>query len=409
MKKIIMIAMYFPPAAGVGTFRITKFVKYLSGYGWSPTVITLNEAEYTRNQIKIDRSLIGDIPLGTKIIRTGISKPIIFRKTLSGVMDINWLPMLIYTLLKEIKQEKTALVYATSGPGFPLVAAAIAKIIWKIPYVVDFRDPWKSEKITKEKTGIKSQIYRKLINLLEPIVIKNASKIICVSEGMNQNFREAYPKIPSSDFVVISNGYDPCDYDNVDAYKFPFFTVVYAGKFLSMPYFRNPKFFFEALKMLNERGLRIKFRHVGDIDAEVVQIAKDCLVYHLCEFTGNLTYTETIKNMKGADLLLLIGTGDNIEQTGKIFDYLGCKKPVLALANNSSGIADVVREINHVRLIENGNAQLIAHEIEDTFHFPESIVVNDSQLTKYHRSTLTRQLVDLLDNVIADKDAAANS
>ena len=37
MKNILMIATYFPPMAGIGTVRITKFVKYLPIYGWNPT------------------------------------------------------------------------------------------------------------------------------------------------------------------------------------------------------------------------------------------------------------------------------------------------------------------------------------------------------------------------------------
>ena len=33
-KKVLMIAQRFPPAGGVGTFRVTKFVKYLKEFGW---------------------------------------------------------------------------------------------------------------------------------------------------------------------------------------------------------------------------------------------------------------------------------------------------------------------------------------------------------------------------------------
>lgn len=409
MKKIIMIAMYFPPAEGVATFRITKFVKYLGGVGWSPIVITLNEDAYSNNLISMDNSLMSDIPSDSKIVRTNVSKPIIFRKILSNVTDINWLPKLIYSLVVEIKNERPEVIYATIGPGFPSVAALIVKLIYGIPYVIDFRDLWKGEKIANPRKNITGRIYRGLINVIEPMVVNNASKIICVSDGMENVLKKAYPKRAIEDFVVIPNGYDPCDYEKVKSKKFTHFTIIYAGKFLSEPYFRNPKYFFEALRLVNESNIPVKFRHIGKINEEVVQLAKNCFAYEFCEFVGTLSYTNTIENMKGADLLLLIGSGDNIEQTGKIFDYLGCKKPVLALANNLGGIADVVRELDHVKLIENGNAQLIAHAIKDIYHSSESILVNDSQLKKYHRSSLTRQLGDLLDTVIASKDARATS
>jgi glycosyltransferase involved in cell wall biosynthesis len=280
------------------------------------------------------------------------------------------------------------------------MAATLAKVFYGIPYVVDFRDPWKSERSATKNTGIVTMIYRGLISIFEPIVIKHASKIICVSEGMCSNFRMAYPNRMPSDFIMIPNGYDPSDYDNVQAHKFSSATIVYAGKFLSAPYFRNPKYFFEALKMLNERNIKIKFRHIGEVNPEVIQIAKECSVYEYCEFVGYLSYDETIKNMKGADLLLLIGTGDKIEQTGKIFDYLGCKRPILALANSFGGIYDVVSDLEHVTLIDNKNSNEIAEAIENIFSSPIKNPINEAKLIKYQRSELTMKLANIMDKVI---------
>ena len=45
-KKILVVATYFPPAGGVGSFRVTKFVKYLNLLGWKVSVLTVHERFY---------------------------------------------------------------------------------------------------------------------------------------------------------------------------------------------------------------------------------------------------------------------------------------------------------------------------------------------------------------------------
>ncbi len=46
MKKVLMIAYYFPPLGGAGVQRTIRFIKYLSKFGWVPTVITVKNNKY---------------------------------------------------------------------------------------------------------------------------------------------------------------------------------------------------------------------------------------------------------------------------------------------------------------------------------------------------------------------------
>ena len=43
MKKVLLIAYYFPPLGGDGVQRSVKFVKYLIQKGWSVSVLTVKE------------------------------------------------------------------------------------------------------------------------------------------------------------------------------------------------------------------------------------------------------------------------------------------------------------------------------------------------------------------------------
>ena len=105
--------------------------------------------------------------------------------------------------------------------------------------------------------------------------------------------------------------------------------------------------------------------------------------------------------MKGAGILLLIGNGQETEQTGKIFDYLGCKRPILALASKKSGIADVVKDIEEIALVENGDVSNIVSALEHMYHNRSIEPVERDNISKYLRKHLTKDLTAVFDEVIA--------
>ena len=71
LKRVLIIAYYWPPAGGPGVQRWLKFSKYLPEFGWSPTVLVPDGAAYPI----LDPSLEQDIPDGLKVIRVPIWEP----------------------------------------------------------------------------------------------------------------------------------------------------------------------------------------------------------------------------------------------------------------------------------------------------------------------------------------------
>src|SRR4030042_1680779 len=71
VKKILMIAYYYPPVSGGGVQRTSKFAKYLPRFGFTPVVVTV-KAPYDYYQ---DTTLTGDIVPGVKVIRTASLEP----------------------------------------------------------------------------------------------------------------------------------------------------------------------------------------------------------------------------------------------------------------------------------------------------------------------------------------------
>ena len=70
-KKILIITYYWPPAGGPGVQRWLKFVKYLPGFGWNPTVFIPENPSYPI----VDETLQNEVSKDLEIIRTKIWEP----------------------------------------------------------------------------------------------------------------------------------------------------------------------------------------------------------------------------------------------------------------------------------------------------------------------------------------------
>jgi glycosyltransferase involved in cell wall biosynthesis len=393
MKKVLIIAQYFPPAGGVGSIRVTKFVKYLRAFGWEPIVLTVRNSCYSNN-IWLDQGLMEDIPGDISIYRTGIWKI----KAINNE-GVRWLPFLLSAVGKLVNKEKPKLVYLTGGPFFPLLAGPFVYLLFKKPYVVDLRDPWRLARKDRQKLGLKGTIGNLITNVVEPLVLRFASKIICVSEHMCEEYQQAYPHYKSK-FTVLPNGYDISDVDGIKPYSYTKFTIVYTGKFRTSEAFRDPGPFFQALKMCCDLGYNIQFVHVGAIEKEVVKLAEQNGIGHLVNFIGPQLHSVALAYAKGANVLLLIGGGQKTEQTGKIFDYIACNRPILALAPPDGEIAKVAKELPYARVLPNSDPKAIAKTLGEMYSQSNSILNRGVSLDlKYSRKCIAGKLGKIFDEI----------
>jgi hypothetical protein len=66
MKRVLLIAFYFPPRNHIAGYRTGCFAKYLPEQGWLPTVIC---EDWPADRPNYDPDYVGHIPAEVEIIR----------------------------------------------------------------------------------------------------------------------------------------------------------------------------------------------------------------------------------------------------------------------------------------------------------------------------------------------------
>lgn len=240
MKKVLIIAYHFPPAAGAATQRILKFLKYLPKFGWEGSVLTVENVDYP----DLDHSLIDKIPEGTKVYRTKFWTPFGIYRRLTGrkpkekipvafIKDdhkslaerisvflrlnlflpdakVGWIPYAVKKGVRLIRDEKIDAIISSGPPHTCHLIARNIKRKTKVKWIADFRDPWTD---IDYYSGMKrTKLAEWCDSRMEKSVLKEADCVVSASGGYLKILKSKGIK---NSFEVITNGFDPDDFLNI--------------------------------------------------------------------------------------------------------------------------------------------------------------------------------------------------
>lgn len=345
-KAVLLIAHDFPPAGGAGVQRALKFAKYLPEFGWQPIIITATPESY----LTTDATLTADIPAGTPIYRVPSFDPNRLRPTLTRLGLGKALSFLNAAMLlpdaarawayrartvarEALARHRPAAIFSTALPASAHLLGLWARLATGLPWVADFRDPWSENELLPYLPGC-----RGLNRRMERRVLAAADRITTVSPPLVEMFGRL-AQDPAK-VVLIENGYDEMDVVRLPPPQTRRFTVTYTGEFSRI---RRPDAFVAAVD---------KLVGAGQIPLEEIRVAfagKDTAKFVPCrppfEHLGYLSHDTLNSLRRDSDLLLLIH-GDSAQSrgnySGKIFEYLACNRPTLAITGPGNVAAELV-------------------------------------------------------------------
>jgi len=419
-NRILMIINEFPPTGESGVQRPLKFLKYLERAGWECWVITPKKPPKN----VIDPSLCDDIPSNAHIIKThswGLTasatdmvadiraKTAAQRSTAKRLMwmtiklvndlffpidkQIGWTPFALLAAIKAIRKHKIRNVYITGFPFSALMIGIPLKYIFrdKIFWVADYRDAWQFEPLFESNV---LPFRYALIRRCDDLVLKTCDRVIFVTDYIKARYQKHFAWIENK-AVVITNGFDDDDFEQVQAYQFKKFTFVYMGKIYGHK--GNPLPLLRAISKID--SIDFQYIHIGTIAPEVFQEIES-MKLPFFQFWGYKTHQEAINLAAGADINILINNNDTESSgvfTGKIFELIKIGRPILAVGPPQCIVQDLLEQSNvgAYACIEDEEAIL---RCIDKLREADMLSTNQDAIRVFSRIELTAKLIEVYQN-----------
>ncbi|MCL6266097.1 glycosyltransferase family 4 protein [Flagellimonas myxillae] len=422
MRKVLVIAYYWPPAGGPGVQRWLKFVKYFGDFGVEPVVYIPENPHYPLR----DENLVGEVPKGVQILRYPIKepyawasllskkktktissgiikekKPSLVEKTLLWVRGnwfipdarVLWVKPSIEFLSSFVQKEGIETVITTGPPhSLHLIGQGLKKEI-DLQWIADFRDPWTTIGYHKKLRLSKRSQQKHMA--LEKQVLNTADKIVVTSKATRLEF-EALTDRP---IKVITNGFDeslsPKELDNK-------FTISHLGSLLTG---RNPVVLWQVLQELVAENPKfakqLRIQLAGVVGEEVWESLSQFGLETFTTKLGYLPHDQVVDVQQKSQVLLMLEI--DAEETkgiipGKLFEYLNAGRPILALGPRDWEAGNIVLEMKSGAFVVHKNAAELKDVLLDWFgkYQQGALTSNAEGLEKYHRKELTKELVNFI-------------
>lgn len=392
--KLLIISTFFPPAKSVASQRLLSFVKYLPSDRYTIKVLTVGynfdfhsqfsalqnvEVFYIPNK-QLLRLAQFDRPTNYFIHKLKALYNRIILK--AGVRPLgNWSKKAIRKAEHIHHQWPVDLILASYPAMEALKAGLVVATTLKRPLIADLRDG-----ITNNDSD---NVSFKLTSQLENEVALKASLVVSVSKPILEYFADMHPEY-TRQYAEIRNGFDFEPPENYQPNKI--FTITYAGKFYGE---RKPDLFFAAIEHLLKNSL------INDIHMQLIGVPSNYKISSYLESKISALpyqqYQQTVELLKKSDSLLLILGKSKYKgaYSGKLFDYLGAQRTIIALCDPSDVAAELILKCRAGFVAPSDNLEEIKMAILNSYHVwaeGRQLPFNKQLIGEHHRREQTNRL-----------------
>ncbi len=268
-----------------------------------------------------------------------------------------------------------------------------------VPWIADYRDLWHREMLIHQ-----FRLTSFLTGLVNGYVLRNAKAVSTVSEGLAQRLRDW---LPGKEITVAYNGFFDKQYAGSPkrrAWNDSKIHIVYTGRVY--PRKRDPEMLLKALHELKKSGLdlasRMQIDFYGHYDPWLVELIKRYGVSDVVERHGFVSYEESVATQKAADLLLFLDWTDNRAEgvlTGKLFEYLASRRPVLSVATNRASEAGRIMRSCKVGVVLTSIEEIRKYIVDLLVRSP-LVEPDEAAINVYSREAQAKRLLERVTTVL---------
>jgi glycosyltransferase involved in cell wall biosynthesis len=359
-RRILIVTHPYPPVPSVGGNRWLAMAKYLRRDGHLVSVLTTAAFGSLRDDAEMGVERAPDL-IAAPWLRAAFGRPaleaagsgaevekppsaLITSVVVPDHLALTWVPFAARAARRIVRERSIDCVITTSAyESTHLVGLALGRE--RPAWIADFRDGWTFH---PWKPPFPTEAQRRLDRWLERRVVTTAERVVVVERPVGDDFRERL----GVDAAYVPNGWDPELAAQADGAAPPHvdddrFTLVHTGK-LSGGWGRDPGPLLEAIGRLEDdastRG-RIELLLAGRLDSDEQRLIERHGLGDAVRHVGEVTRAQSMALQRRADALLLLTSPTLVwELPGKVFEYVGARRPVLALARGNEA-ARVVDEL----------------------------------------------------------------
>ena len=267
----------------------------------------------------------------------------------------------IRIILGEINEFHPDVVLATTSPFAPVTGLYLATLIGrrKVPYIVDYRDDLTSyiESIAEQSRSYVKYPLKAANLLMSGLLfssIRKASLVSAVDETLQIELSKKNPRV-----LLVPNGIDVQEINELREHFSRHAAlqkngipdtgskiVVYIGD-LNLSY-NMPEVIFKPIRTLRDEGRDLIFIIIGNGIRKtfIKKMAEEMGLGGAAYFVGNMSHKNAMELLLASDVAfytLQKGYSQSSHAiASKIYDYMGCKLPILAVADPGSAISEFI-------------------------------------------------------------------
>jgi hypothetical protein len=360
--RILLIAGFFPPYSPLGAVRAPMLVRWWREQGHDVRVIALHNPA-TRGQIEhcLPPEAVRYIPFSqaappleqaaVSVKKLLVKRENRFKPYLASLQTLyrqiahfpdryrNWIKPAVAEAVAMAEEWQPDLIYSTAPPHSGHVVACRIAMRLNRPWLAELRDLWAGNP------------YNDGHPLFDPVQRRYAWGILARAQGHVALTRGAARRIGAKlgrPVTLSYNGFGADDFASIGsiaAHDPHRLTIVHAGIIYAGQ--REPTMLLAALARLDpsvRARIRVVFFH--DEESAVVAGAAQFGVADCIELRQPIPRRDILELERAADVLLLCRWNDPAEDAiipGKVFEYIGARRPILSIGSATGEAADIVR------------------------------------------------------------------
>lgn len=412
MKNILIIYPQWPPANLAGVHRARLISNFLPDCGYHPIILTVDEAFYEE---ELDYDFIKTVRPATEVIKVA-ANPVKNKNRYIGDIGIRAFRQLKEKGIELIRNREIDFLWV---PIPSYYCAVIARQIYnktRIPYGIDYIDPWVKPKDVAGSFLSKAWFSNQVAKVLEPYSVKKASLISGVANSYYQPVLDRNFKNSKIEHVGMPYGFDPKDHQiQLRSLELPWNSekedaYLYAGALLpkSIMFLKTLFRVIKGMKNDNIWDSRKKLYFIGTrstVENSVLKYAKEYgvedAVIEIPERRPFLHILYFLSQVKG---VLVLGSTEEHYTASKIFQSILSERPVFPIFHHKSSAVEILNFCNAdnflVKYQKGQNESKFLEIVENNFkNFIncESWDVNLDALDIYSAANSTQKLVEKID------------